>query len=417
MVSGVESCRMETPLMDAILVLNAGSSSIKFALFDRADGSDAIGGGERLRGQIDGIGDAPHFQARTPDGAVVADEAVALDEAGGAGGENPHERAIATLLDFIERFDPGLVVSAVGHRVVHGGPDFARPLRLDDAAIRTLEGFVPLAPLHQPHNLAGVRAAMRAFSAAEQVACFDTAFHRRQPWVADTFALPRHYYDDGVRRYGFHGLSYDYITRYLKRAHPDLAEGRVVVAHLGNGASLCAIRDGRAMGSTMGFTAVDGMPMGTRTGQLDPGVILYLMAEKGLGQAEIERLIYKESGLLGLSGISGDWRRLEEAGSGPAAEAMAYFTHRALREIGGLAATMGGIDALVFTAGIGENAPGLRRDIGQGLGWLGLEIDPEKNAAVAEIVSTAASSVAVLVVPTDEEAVIAHHTRELLGAG
>ena len=397
--------------MDAILVLNAGSSSIKFAIFDQQGDGTSRGSGERLRGQIDGIGDKPHFKAKTPDGKVVADEAVSLDEVATS---NPHERALAVLLGFIERFDPYLTITAVGHRVVHGGPDFAEPLRLDDQALAALDRFVPLAPLHQPHNLAGVRAALGAFPTALQVACFDTAFHRRQPWVADTFALPRHYYDEGVRRYGFHGLSYDYINRYLQKVHPDLAKGRVVVAHLGNGASLCAIRDGRAMGSTMGFTAVDGMPMGTRTGQLDPGVILYLLAEKGLGHAEIESLIYKQSGLLGLSGSSGDWRRLEAAGTGPAADAMAYFTFRALREIGGLAATMGGIDALVFTAGIGENAAGLRQDIAQGLGWLNLAIDPARNAAKAEIISTDASAVTVLVIPTDEEAVIAHHTRNVL---
>ena len=273
---------------------------------------------------------------------------------------------------------------------------------------------MPLAPLHQPHNLAGVRAAMRAFPGADQVACFDTAFHRRQPWVADTFALPRQLYAEGVRRYGFHGLSYDYVSGYLRQSHPELAAGRVVIAHLGNGASLCAVQDGRSMGSTMGFTAVDGMPMGTRTGQLDPGVILYLLDEKGLSAREIETLIYKESGLLGLSGISGDWRLLEEAGEGPAREAMAYFTYRALREIGGLAAGMGGMDALVFTAGIGENAVGLRADIGAGLAWLGVEIDQAANAAGQEIISTASSRIAVLVVGTDEEGVIARHTRKLL---
>ena len=393
--------------MDVILVLNAGSSSIKFALYD----VEMADGGERLRGQIDGIGDAPRFKAKTPDGTVVGDEAASL---GASASGKPHERAIATLLAFIERFDPSLAIRAVGHRVVHGGPDFADPLRLDEATLASLDRLVPLAPLHQPHNLAGVRAAIGAFPDAVQVACFDTAFHRRQPWVADTFALPRHFYDEGVRRYGFHGLSYDYISGYMARAHPDLARGRVVVAHLGNGASLCAIEDGKAMGSTMGFTAVDGMPMGTRTGQLDPGVILYLLDEKGLTAKAIETLLYKESGLLGLSGISGDWRRLEEASDAAAKEAMAYFTHRALREIGGLAGSMGGIDALVFTAGIGENAAGLRTAIGQGLAWLGVEIDPELNAAKAELISTAASKIAVLVVPTDEEGVIAQHTRRFL---
>lgn len=399
--------------MDVILVLNAGSSSIKFAVFAAAP-SPAAGKGELLRGQIDGIGDQPRFRAKTPDGSVVGDEIPDLGSA--AADDSPHERGIRSLLDFIERFDASLVVRAVGHRVVHGGPDFAEPRHLDDATLTALDRLVPLAPLHQPHNLAGVRAAMRAFPEARQVACFDTAFHRRQPWVADTFALPRHLYAEGVRRYGFHGLSYDYVSGYLRHAHPELAVGRVVIAHLGNGASLCAVRDGRSMGSTMGFTAVDGMPMGTRTGQLDPGVILYLLDEKGLSSREIETLIYKQSGLLGLSGISGDWRLLEEAGDRPAREAMAYFTYRALREIGGLASGMGGIDALVFTAGIGENAAGLRADIGVGLAWLGVEIDQAANAAGREIISTAASRIAVLVVRTDEEGVIAEHTGALLEA-
>ncbi len=397
--------------MDAILVLNAGSSSIKFAIFAASAGGRSQECGELLRGHIDGIGDAPHFRARTPDGRVIGDEAAELGtpETG-----KPHDRAIATLLGFIERFDASLEIRAVGHRVVHGGPDLAEPLRLAEKLLDQLDRLVPLAPLHQPHNLAGVRAAMAAFPAAVQVACFDTAFHRRQPWVADTYALPRHYYDEGVRRYGFHGLSYEYISGYMAKAHPERARGRVVVAHLGNGASLCAIKDARAMGSTMGFTAVDGMPMGTRTGQLDPGVILYLLAEKGLAAKEIETLLYKESGLLGLSGISGDWRRLEEADNAAAREAMAYFTHQAIREICGLAGTMGGIDALVFTAGIGENAQGLRHEIGLGLAWLGLEIDAARNAANAEVISTPQSEVAVLVVPTDEEAVIARHARRLL---
>ena len=400
--------------MDVILVLNAGSSSIKFAVFEAAP-SLAAGNGELLRGQIDGIGDQTRFRAKTPDGTVVGDEMPDLGSA--AADDSPHERGIRSLLDFIERFDARWSVHAVGHRVVHGGPDFALPMRLMTRRLEALDRFVPLAPLHQPHNLAGVRAAMRAFPEAFQVACFDTAFHRRQPWVADTFALPRQLYAEGVRRYGFHGLSYDYVSGYLRQSHPELAAGRVVIAHLGNGASLCAVQDGRSMGSTMGFTAVDGMPMGTRTGQLDPGVILYLLDEKGLSAREIETLIYKESGLLGLSGISGDWRRLEEAGEGPAREAMAYFTYRALREIGGLASCMGGMDALVFTAGIGENAVGLRADIGAGLAWLGVEIDQAANAAGREVISTASSRIAVMVVGTDEEGVIAQHTRKLLSGG
>jgi acetate kinase len=399
--------------VDAILVLNAGSSSIKFAVY----GSGAPGSGYReiLRGQIDGIGDQPRFRARTPDGRSVGDLVPDLGSA--QQDESPHERGTRILLGFIDRFDPDLKIGAVGHRVVHGGSTYAEPMRLTDSVLEALDQLVPLAPLHQPHNLAAVRAAIRAFPGALQVACFDTAFHRSQPWVSDTFGLPRHFYDEGVRRYGFHGLSYDYISSYLQREHPTLAAGRVVIAHLGNGASLCAVKDGRAMGSTMGFTAVDGMPMGTRTGQLDPGVILYLLDEKGFTARQIETLIYKESGLLGLSGISGDWRRLEEADDRKAREAMAYFTHRALREICGLAGIMGGLDALVFTAGIGENAAGLRADVGAGLAWLGVAIDEAANDSGAEIISTPDSRITVLVVPTDEEGVIAHHTAALLASG
>jgi acetate kinase len=399
--------------VDAILVLNAGSSSIKFAVY----GSETRSSGYReiLRGQIDGIGDEPRFQAKTPDGKSVGD--LVPDLASAQQDESPHERGIRILLGFIGRFDPDLEIGAVGHRVVHGGSVYAEPMKLTDSVLEALDQFVPLAPLHQPHNLAGVRAAIRAFPGALQVACFDTAFHRSQPWVSDTFALPRHFYDEGIRRYGFHGLSYDYISGYLRRQHATLAEGRVVIAHLGNGASLCAVKDGRAMGSTMGFTAVDGMPMGTRTGQLDPGVILYLLDEKGFTARQIETLIYKESGLLGLSGISGDWRRLEEADDENARGAVAYFTQRALREICGLAAIMGGLDALVFTAGIGENAAGLRADVGAGLAWLGVTIDEAANDSGAEIISTPESRITVLVVPTDEEAMIAHYTAALMGAG
>lgn len=397
--------------MDGLLVINAGSSSIKFGLFDAVAPADPRASGVRLHGKIEGIGTRPSHVVKAPDGRVIAKGEADLAAAGGAG---PHEQAIRGLLDFIERHEPDLEVRAVGHRVVHGGPDHAAPVLLDAALLETLRQLVPLAPLHQPHNLAGIEAAISAFPEAIQVACFDTAFHRAQPWVADTFALPRRYYDEGIRRYGFHGLSYDYIARYLRAAHPDIAKGRVVVAHLGNGASLCAIEDGKARGSTMGFTAVDGMPMGTRTGQLDPGVIMHLLSERGMSADEVSELIYKQSGLLGLSGISSDWRFLEEAGQGPAAEAIAYFTHRALREIGGLAATMGGIDALVFTAGIGENARGLRRDIASGLAWFGVRLDETANAKNAEIISTPESTVTVMVVPTNEEGVIATHTRTFL---
>lgn len=397
----------------ALLVLNAGSSSIKFAMFDAAvaAGDGLRRAGERLRGEIDGIGDRPRLKARNAAGRMLDEAAVDLDSKADG---NAHEQAIFEVLGCLERHAPDVGIIAVGHRVVHGGPDLAEPLVLDAASLAELERLVPLAPLHQPHNLAGIRAAMRTFPRAAQVACFDTAFHRRQPWVADTFALPRRFFDQGVRRYGFHGLSYDFISRYLRHAYPALSRGRVVIAHLGNGASLCAVQDGRPMGSTMGFTALDGMPMGTRTGQLDPGVVLHLLRAEGMTADAIETLLYKESGLLGLSGISGDWRRLEAAGTTAAADAMAYFTHRLMREIGGLAATMGGLDALIFTAGIGEHAIGLRRTIGHGLAWFGLEIDDDLNDRHGEIISTPTSRAAILVLPTDEEAVIAGYTRGLI---
>jgi len=396
-----------------LLVLNAGSSSIKFAVFEAAvtANDDPRRAGERLRGEIDGIGDQPHLEARAASGEMLDDAAVDLD---GTAAGNAHERAILEVLGCLERHMPDVGIIAVGHRVVHGGPDLAEPLVLDAASLTELERLVPLAPLHQPHNLAGIRAAMRTFPRAAQVACFDTAFHRRQPWVADTFALPRRFFDRGIRRYGFHGLSYDFISRYLRHAHPRLAQGRVVIAHLGNGASLCGVQDGRPMGSTMGFTALDGMPMGTRTGQLDPGVVLHLLRAEGMTADAIETLLYKQSGLLGLSGVSRDWRRLEAAGTTAAADAMAYFTHRLLREIGGLAAAMGGLDALVFTAGIGQHSAGLRRTTAESLAWLGLEIDEDRNAGHAEIISTSTSRVAILVLPTDEEAVIAGYTRALV---
>lgn len=383
-----------------VLVLNAGSSSVKFRIAETT-------GRALYEGAISGIGSNPAFKLK--DGAG---KAVPLDLAPERIDE--HEDALDLLLEIAARFLPGRPILAAGHRVVHGGLEFAEPVLVDDGVLARLEAFVPLAPLHQPHNLAAIRALARLRPDLPQVACFDTAFHVGQDRIARLFGLPRALIDEGVFRYGFHGLSYQAIAERMPGVMGTAAAGKVIVAHLGNGASLCAMADGRAMGSTMGFTAVDGLPMGTRTGQLDPGVILHLLTTQGLSPAAIETLIYKESGLLGLSGISGDWRRLEAAGPGPAAEAIAYFTHRALREIGGLAATMGGMDTLVFTAGIGENAAGLRRDIANGLAWLGVRLDAARNEAGEEIFSTPDSSVTLMVVPTDEEAVIASHTRRFL---
>ncbi|MGF1500510.1 MAG: acetate/propionate family kinase [Paracoccaceae bacterium] len=376
-----------------VLTLNSGSSSLKFALFDLAEPPV-----ERLRGQVDGIGTGPHLKAKT-DGETVADRAAPEIDS--------HGTALDAILALIEARFAGARVEAVGHRIVHGGPDFDRPAALDAETLAALERLVPFAPLHQPHNLAGVQAAHRAFPEALQIGCFDTSFHRVHPWVADTFALPRAYYDKGIRRYGFHGLSYDYVSGRLAEIAPERAAGRVVIAHLGNGASLCAVKGGRAMGSTMGFTALDGLPMGTRTGQIDPGVILYLMEQEGMTAAEISDLVYRRSGLLGLSGLSNDMRTLEEAGTEAARAAIAYFTFRIRREIGAMTAVLEGIDALVFTAGIGENSVAVRRDVCAGLGYLGVALDEGRNAARAELISTAESPVAVFVVPTNEEMTIA----------
>jgi len=298
--------------------------------------------------------------------------------------------------------------------VVHGGVEFAGPVILDPEVVQSLETLIPLAPLHQPHNLAGVKAAMTWFPDAVQVGCFDTAFHRGHPWVNDTFALPRALYEEGIRRYGFHGLSYEYITAELARLAPHHAAGRLVAAHLGNGASLCGIRNGRSIGSTMGFTALDGLPMGTRSGQLDPGVVLYLITEKGLSPDEVTTLLYKESGLKGLSGLSQDMRTLEASDSLEARQAIEYFVTRIRREIGAMAALIGGLDALVFSGGIGEHSAHIRWEVSRQFDWLGLELDPERNRKSDVVISSDLSRVRVFVIATDEEQMIARHTVELL---
>lgn len=385
----------------AILVLNAGSSSIKFTVFDAAGGEPQT----RFNGQIEGIGTKPRFKVKDGAGAVVHD----------SGWENPppskgHAYALEQLAAWLDPRLPEDGLIGVGHRVVHGGPKYSAPTVIDDAVLHDLEGFVPLAPLHQPANLAGIGATMSFLPGVPNVACFDTAFHRAHPKVADIFGLPGEYYDEGVRRYGFHGLSYEYIARALKTVAPELAYGHVVVAHLGNGASMCALSGGRSVDSTMGFTALDGLPMGTRSGQIDPGVLLYLMQEKGMGARQIEELLYKRSGLLGISGISNDMRNLEASAEPRAAEAIDYFVYRIVRETGALAAAMGGLDGLVFTAGIGENAAGVRERVCRGLAWLGLALDQAANAAHGPRISAPDSRVAAYVIPTDEERMIALHT-------
>jgi acetate kinase len=385
-----------------ILTLNAGSSSIKFSLFDR--GSELT---ERVRGQVEGLGASPRLEAEQ-DGAQIAHEALDAAEV------TDHNAALATILSFLEKTLGRVAIAAVGHRVVHGGVDFTESIVLDDERLQALARLNPLAPLHQPHNLSGIRAAQRAFPEAPQVACFDTAFHRSHPWVNDTYALPRELYDQGIRRYGFHGLSYEYVIGRLKQIAPLHEQGRVVVMHLGNGASMCAIRDGQSVGSSMGFTALDGLPMGTRCGQLDPGVVLYLLKEKAMTPDEIEDLLYLRSGLKGLSGLSQDMRELEAAGTPRAMQAIDYFVFRIRRELGAMAAILSGLDAVVFCGGIGENAWRIRERVCQGFDWLGLELDELRNQSGQTVISSDRSRARVFVIKTNEEMTIARHTARLL---
>jgi len=390
--------------METVLVVNAGSSSVKFQVF----ALEADGGLRRhFKGQVDGIGTRPRLRASGPDGATIIDRNYAAPEVadvpaalGLAGAWLREEHAI----------DP----VAVGHRVVHGGPDYDRPTLIDENVLARLERYVSLAPLHQPHNLAPIRSIRARFPDLPQVACFDTAFHRGHDALADRYAIPEQFYAEGVRRYGFHGLSYEYVADRLKQVAPEVAAGRVIVAHLGSGASMCALAKGRSVDSTMGFTALDGLPMGTRPGQLDPGVVLYLIAEKKITPAAVEDLLYRESGLKGLSGISNDMRELLASADPRAAFAVDYFVYRAALLVGMLTAALGGLDAFVFTAGIGENAAAIRARIAERLGWLGVRIDADANAAGAGVISRRDSAVALLVVPTDEELMIARHTVALL---
>jgi len=385
-----------------ILTINAGSSSIKFALFvlDESLAQQAL-----LTGQIDGIGGKPRLSAKNRDGERIAAES--LSEGLG------HAGAFDALLACLQANDHGVTLAAVGHRVVHGGREFSRPVVIDEVNLAAMIALTPLAPLHQPHNIAGIKALAARCPGVPQVACFDTAFHSTQPKVAQTFAIPRSITAEGVRRYGFHGLSYEYIADVLAQ-HTDLADARVVVAHLGNGASMTAMIDRQSRAHTLGFTAVDGLMMGTRCGSLDPGVLLYLMETKGWGAAEIGRMMYNESGLLGVSGISNDMRELLASPSPEAAEAIDLFCYRINRELGSLAASIGGLDALVFTGGIGEHATEIRHRICDGTAWLGIDFDPVANRAGNKCISRRGSPVEVLVIPTNEEWIIARHTQRLL---
>jgi acetate kinase len=392
-------------MADTLLVVNAGSSSIKFQLFEIADGDKLD---LEFRGQMEGIGTKPHLVAKDAEGQKLIDGSYQPGEVRDVPG------ALDELDDWLIAQLGGVAPVAIGHRVVHGGPDFAMPVLVNDEVLSRLERLVPLAPLHQPNNLAPIRDVRRRYPQIPQVACFDTAFHRNHPEVADRYAIPDVYYADGVRRYGFHGLSYEYVAERLRQLSPVLAEGRVVVCHLGSGASMCAIQNGRSIDSTMGFTAVDGLPMGTRTGQLDPGVVLYLVQNKGFTPSEVERFLYHEGGLKGLSGISNDMRDLEASDAPSATLAIDYFVYRVVREVGSLAAAMGGIDGLVFTAGIGEHSTRIRASVVARLGWLGAELDAAANAADALTISAPSSRLEIMVVPTNEELMIARHALRLL---
>jgi acetate kinase len=390
--------------MDAILVVNAGSSSVKFQIF----GNEEAGALPRLiKGQIDGIGTRPRLAAEANNKSSLIDRTYAPDKV-------PDLPAAIAIVASWLRETQSFNLVAVGHRVVHGGPKYDRPVVIDQAVVANLEQYVPLAPLHQPNNLAPIRTLLKTRPEVLQVACFDTAFHHGHSTVADHFAIPERFYAEGVRRYGFHGLSYEYVAARLREAAPTVAMGRVIVAHLGSGASMCAMANGRSVESTMGFTALDGIPMGTRPGQIDPGVLLYLLTEKSMEPTAVQDLLYRESGLKGLSGISNDMRDLQSSSDPRARLAVDYFVYRVGLNAGMLAAALGGLDAFVFTAGIGENSPTIRARIAEKLAWLGVVFDRAANAERKLLISRPESRVILLVVPTDEELMIARHTLALL---
>jgi acetate kinase len=393
--------------MDSILVINAGSSSVKFQVF-------AVEGEGRLRrlikGQMDGIGSRPRLRASGADGDPMADRAYPIEAI-------PDVPAAMEVAGQWLRNEARVQPLAVGHRVVHGGPDHERPVLIDHGVVAKLERFISLAPLHQPHNLAPIRSILTNFPTLPQVACFDTAFHRTHSPLADHYAIPHQLHAEGVRRYGFHGLSYEYISKTLPQIAPEIAKKRVIVAHLGSGASMCAMKGGQSVESTMGFTALDGLPMGTRPGQLDPGVVLYLMSEKGMSAAKVQDFLYRDCGLKGLSGVSNDMRELDASTDPRARLAVDYFVYRIGLAAGMLAAALQGLDAFVFTAGIGENSVNIRARVTEQLAWLGVTLDAVENERHSRLISRQNSLIPVYVVPTDEELMIAQHTLALLMNG
>ena len=384
-------------MSDAILTLNAGSSSLKFALFDIANAAVHLS----VKGEAEKLDSTPHFMAEDADGESLADESWP-----GAS----FDMVIGKILDWATSHLGRDQLLAVGHRMVHGGPDHVAPERVTPDLLKALDAMVPLAPLHLPHNIAPIRAIAALRPNLTQVVTYDTAFHRTMPDVATRIAIPRRYEAEGVRRYGFHGLSYEYIAGRLAQIAPALARGRTIVAHLGNGASLCALLNGKSVDTTMGFSALDGLVMGTRTGDIDPGVLLYLQERDGMSVQALEHMLYNESGLKGVSGLSGDMRTLLASQDSNAKDALALFVFRMAREIGALIASLGGLDGLVFTAGIGEHASQIRALTVEKLGWLGAKLDAAANARNAQIISAGDSKLAVLVIPTNEEEMIARHT-------
>lgn len=390
---------------DFALVLNAGSSSLKFCVYRLADPARWS---LEVRGQIEGFGVAPRFRAKDAHDDELVDDCLTEPVSDG-------RSALNVLTVWLRARYGGGRVLGVGHRVVHGGARFSGPTIVTPEILAELHALIPLAPLHQPYNLAAIETAFERLPGVPQVACFDTSFHRSHPQVADLVPLPKDLCESGLRQYGFHGLSYEYIASVLPDVAPEIARGRVIIAHLGSGASLCALSEGKSIDNTLGFTALDGLCMGTRPGSLDPGVVLYLFQVLGLCAKEVESILYKKSGLLGISAISSDMRELLGSSEPGALLAVDYFVYRAAKEIGALTAVLGGIDGLVFTAGIGENSVEIRRRICEASSWLGLAIDEKANTSGGPRISTRQSKVSVWVIPTNEELMIARHTGTLLG--
>jgi acetate kinase len=390
-----------------LLVINAGSSSIKFAVYQCGDNDN-----DRLiedcSGHIEGIGNTPAFKVMHPNGELLADNDLANDS------KLNHKAALETILSWLMKYLGNGKLLAAGHRVVHGGVNYTSPVLVNAEVLADLTKLTPLAPLHQPHNLAAIHALQEIMPELPQVACFDTAFHQNQPEIAQYTGLPRRFFEQGIRRYGFHGLSFEYIASVLPNINPMLAQARVIVAHLGNGASLCGVQNGRSIATTMGFSPLDGLLMGTRSGSLDPGIILYLMRNDGMTANQLEHLLYYESGLLGISGISGDMRTLMASEAETAKQAIDLFVYRIGREIGSLTAVLGGLDALIFTGGIGENSTEIREMICRQAIWLGLSIDHQANRVSLTKISNQSSKVSVFVIPANENITIVRHTRQLL---